>query len=305
MSLKHTISVTEADKRLDLALIMLESQLSRTYVRKLLDAGSVKLNGVVEYRPQLKVKVGDVVELELKGAEGSKKVLPGYDFPIELLYEDDTIVVVNKPAGLKVHPSHHTETTTLINALYFQLADRLTDYGISLINRIDQLTSGVVLAAKSADGAWFYSRQFAQAKVYKEYLAVVKGNWYDTYGNETQKMSNYLDHDSKSGKQFINKQDRGDYAVTEFEAIEFDAGSRSTLIKALPQTGRTHQIRVHLAELGFPILGDDRYGGQPYPRLLLHSHVLGLSKLPEGELTITAPIPNGFWPLPKTQPKAA
>lgn len=299
MSTKHTITVTEADRRLDLALILLQPQLSRSFVRKLLDAGSIKLNGVVEYRPQLKVKEGDIIELELKGAEGKIKSLPGYDFLVEILYEDDSVVAVNKPSGLKVHPSNSTETETLINALYFQLADRLTAYGISLINRIDQLTSGIVLAAKSADGAWFYSRQFAQSKVHKEYLCVVKGNWFDQYGEGMQKMSNYLDHDSRLGKQFINKQDRGDYAVTEFLPVEYDSQTRATLVQAFPQTGRTHQIRVHLQELGYPIIGDDRYGGIAYDRLLLHAHSLKLEKLPSGDLNITAPIPDGFWPLPK------
>lgn len=285
-------------QRLDLYLAMQLPKFSRTAVRKMLDQGKVRLNGEVEYRPNYKVNIGDEFEVEQLSDLSRKQLIP-YDFPLDIVYEDQDLLVVNKPSGMKVHPSGLNDNQTLVNAAYHHVKDNNTEFGVSLVNRIDKGTSGLVVLALSPHGAWHYAKEFAQGNATKEYLTVVDQRWMSKFGREVVRESNFIRYDQLKRMQEV-VQTRGEFAETEFVTSEiefvgegdadFDAAEYMVVV-ARPKTGRRHQIRIHLSHLGFPILGDDRYGGEEYPRLMLHAWRLKL-KNPKGEvLSFEAELP--------------
>ncbi|MCA9379522.1 RluA family pseudouridine synthase, partial [Candidatus Dojkabacteria bacterium] len=241
---KLTVSQDQNGQRLDLFLSMQLPRYSRTAVRKLLDQGKVRLNGEVEYRPNYKVNSAEVFEIE-ELSELSRKQLPAYDFPLEIVYEDPDLLIVNKPSGMKVHPSGANDHKTLVNAAYHYLGDKAGEYGVNLINRIDRGTSGLVAMALSPQGAWHYAREFAQGNVTKEYLAVVSKMWLSKNGTEKVRVSNFIRYDQATKKQEV-VQTRGEFSETEFEISdiefawengeEFDASDYVALM-ARPKTG--------------------------------------------------------------------
>lgn len=288
----YKVEEGEAGKRLDLFLTFKLPQYSRSAIRKLLDQGKVNRGEEVEYRPNYKVKQDDV--FFIKSDESlSRKHLSPYEKEIPILYEDEHVVAVNKPAGLKVHPVKESDTKSLLNAMYFNLEDRLTDYGVNLVNRIDKPTSGIVLLAKSAKGAWHYAKEFAEGRAKKDYLSVVKGNWLSKYGDQEIQQHNFLQYDHVLRKQKVDKE-QGDFSHTSFLLLEYNPKTRYCLVLAKPLTGRTHQIRVQLAHIGFPIVGDKKYEGESFKGLCLHAYRLRISKVDGGELDIKAPIPDVF-----------
>lgn len=278
-------------QRLDLFLSLNFPEYSRSSVRKLLDMGKISVNGEVEYRPNYKVREGDQIQLD-SDEEFQRKHLPEFEMDLDIVYKDQDIVIVNKPSGIKVHPSSTTESDTLLNGLYYALKDEITEYGVNLVNRIDRGTSGLVVAAISPTGAWHYAQEFAETRVDKVYLAVVKRRWVERFGEESLKVGNFLNYDGQNRRQSVDKQ-TGDYALTYFQLVE-DRGGDYVMIRCKPKTGRTHQIRVQLAHIHLPILGDTKYEGEPYQRLMLHSYQISLTD-PNGEkLTANTDIPEEF-----------
>jgi 23S rRNA pseudouridine1911/1915/1917 synthase len=289
---KFEVSQESSGQRLDLFLTLIAGQFSRSRIKQFLDKGAVKVNSEVEYRPNYKVAVGDMIELEV-AEEVEKKELPGYDIPIKIIYADEDIILVDKPSGLKVHPTAVDDNKSLLNAIYFHLGDKLTNYGANLINRIDKDTSGLVAVAISPKGAWHYSRQFAESKVRKEYLAVVDGKWISYHGFKDVHVGGFLKYDQVNEKQFIHPSE-GEFADTTFKLIKTSDDKQLALLSAIPTTGRTHQIRVHLESLNFPILGDTKYSGEPASRLMLHAYKLQMTKLGGGEIKAVSEMPAEF-----------
>ncbi len=289
---KFTVSENEVGQRLDLFLTISSGQFSRSRIRQLLDTAKVKVNAEVEYRPNRKMAAGDEVEIDTEVA-AEKKRLPPYKLDLKILYQDDDLILVDKPAGLKVHPTSVDDHESLLNAVYYALDDKLSDYGANLINRIDKDTSGIVAIAISPRGAWFYSRQFAESRVKKEYLAVVEGRWISFHGFTEVRVSGFLKYNSLDEKQMMNKDD-GEFSETKFKLLRTSDDKSLAVVLAMPTTGRTHQIRVHLQELGFPIMGDIKYGGLPASRLMLHAYKLTMAKLGGGTLAIASEIPPEF-----------
>jgi 23S rRNA pseudouridine1911/1915/1917 synthase len=290
-----TVEPKDQHKRLDLFLALAFPAYSRTQVRKLLDTGKVKRNGEVEYRPNYKVEIGDKFEVE-GDSQLTRKQLKPVDIKVDIVYQNEDIVVANKPSGLKVHPTFVGDSDSLLNALTFQLQDKLTEFGVNLVNRIDKETSGLVVAAISPTGAWHYAKQFAEGQARKHYLAVVISGWEKKFGYEEVRISNFLRYDPRHKMQSIVK-DGGEFAETSFQLIQTDPSAKFSLISAFPKTGRTHQIRVHLAHIGFPIIGDIKYGGKDDKRLYLHAYELDLQN-PRGEnLHLQAGIPAEFTQL--------
>lgn len=296
---KFTVSAAEQGTRLDLYLTLKFPQYSRSAVRKLLDTGKVRRNSEIEFRPNYRVVADEQFELE-GVAELERQALRPYEIDLEVVYQDEDLLVVNKPSGLKVHPTHHNERETLINALYFMLEQqgKLGVYGVNLINRIDKETSGLVLAALSPKGAWHYAKLFAESKVNKVYLAVVYGNWFNKHGDVKVKQSSFLRYNQQLRMQEIDRdQLRGEYAESDFQFIDFNSEHNLSLVRAQPLTGRTHQLRVQLAHMGFPIVGDTKYTGMQYSRLMLHALRVQLEQ-PNGEkLKIEASVPEDFTAL--------
>jgi 23S rRNA pseudouridine1911/1915/1917 synthase len=296
------IAADQHGKRLDLVLTFLYPQYSRSNIRKLLDAGKVKINGQVEYRPNYKVQTAEEIVIDDVESLQRKQLAPA-DIKLDIVYQDSDIVIVNKPAGLKVHPTHQNENTTLLNALYGQLGSQLTEFGVNLVNRIDKDTSGLIMAAISPQGAWHYAQQFATNQVQKTYLAAVYGNWFAKFGEEKITDNVFLQYNHLERVQVIDiHQTKGEHAQTSFQYLDSNPKQRFTLLQAQPTTGRTHQIRVQLAHLGFPIVGDTKYAGKEYKRLLLHAFKLRFTKLDGKEIRIETPVPKEFSSLFKWQP---
>lgn len=290
------ISSLEAGKRLDLWLSHKFPKYSRSSIRKLLDAGSVKVNGEIEYRPNYRLKEEDNVLLEEKS--GLERVfLPAtkYKKKLTIAYQDEHILIVDKPIGVRVHPISTEDHDTLLNYLYYQLQGKLSDFGVNLVNRIDKETSGLVVCALSAEGAHYYGNLFSKGELKKRYLAAVHGNWLARKGFEAVTDSLFLNYNHLDKVQEADlTHSSGEYAQTTFKFIDYSPELKASLLEVVPLTGRTHQIRIHLKQLGFPILGDTKYEGRSFSRLMLHSYKLNLIGMNGEEIKAKADIPVEF-----------
>ncbi|MBF0252258.1 MAG: RluA family pseudouridine synthase [Candidatus Omnitrophica bacterium] len=227
---------------------------SRMYISELIKNDHLKVNGK-QCKPSYSLQPGDIVELFLPQVEidfnGAENIA------LNLLYEDEDIIVVNKPAGMVVHPGAGNRTGTLVNALLHHCSE-LADTGNSdrpgIVHRLDKDTSGIVIIAKNAKALRSLSDQFKNRKVEKVYLAVVKG-----YIEEDSKEINFpiSRHPNTRTKMAVDI-DGGKEAKTTFKVVDRFRGY--TLLKIKIDTGRTHQIRVHMNHLGFPVVGDKIYG---------------------------------------------
>lgn len=276
----HTLTVdkNEAGKRLDLFLALQLPQYSRSNVRKLLDAGKVKRGDETEYRPNYKVVAGDKFSVTAE-VEMQRKQFEAYAIPIEVLYQQGGLLVVNKPVGISVHPVNHSDSKSMLNAVVNYLGPNLDEnYGVTPINRIDKQTSGIVLYATAPEAGWYYSRQFADSQVAKEYLAVVYGRWGAKFGKREQLVSNFLRDDHLHSKRKVDTSE-GEFAETAFSLLSYDKKRNFSLLRVRPRTGRKHQIRAQLEHMGFPIIGDMRYNGRKHQRMLLHAWKVEIPQL--------------------------
>lgn len=298
ISKKIIIKENEEGKRLDLFLAFEFNRLTRSIVKKQIELGNVKVNGVIEYRPNYKVRRGDNIQCDfIVDNQKRDEILP-QEIPLNIIYEDEHLVAIDKPIGMVVHPSTSNWDSTLLNALFFRYSN-LSEVGDSkrsgLIHRLDKDTSGLVLVGKTNEALWYYSKLFAQREIKKTYLAVVRGDFYQTYGKVEQVVDNFLGRNQINRKKFSKvSPSKGKRAITSISflrTLEYQ-GFKYSLLKVVPKTGRTHQIRVHLSGLGFPILGDVIYGkGNEYHRLMLHAWKLEL-KLLSGESKLLEAVPD-------------
>jgi 23S rRNA pseudouridine1911/1915/1917 synthase len=299
--LSFTITDTDSEQRLDLFLAVHQDLCSRAAVRKLIDSAKVKVNGKIEYRPHYRIKTGDLIVMEMQQLPGGNPELTAEDLPLEIIYEDKDLLVVNKPAGMVIHPATGNMHGTLMNAVLFHVRG-MSGVGDNvrsgLIHRIDKDTSGLVLIGKTNKGLWYYSRLFAERLVQKTYIAVSAGNIKPKLQNGKLVVSNYLGRNPVQRKKFSEvRPSKGRPAETEFACLDQVRieGKEYAVVLAHPKTGRTHQIRVHLSALGLPILGDVIYGKHnKYERLMLHAWKLRVRLLDGGEHEFTAPLPQEF-----------
>jgi 23S rRNA pseudouridine1911/1915/1917 synthase len=278
---------------------------SRSQVQRWLEAGLVLVNG----RPapaSYRLRPGDEVTLTPPPPEPSP--LAAEPLPLEILYEDQDIILVNKPPGLVVHPAPGHRGGTLLNALLAHCPDLAVVGDVArpgLVHRLDKDTSGVLAAAKTARAHAHLVRQFHDRQVEKVYVALVWGRFAEKKGVIDQEVGR---HPRQRQKMSAHPR-RGKPAVTHWRVLQEYPGPL-TLLELFPKTGRTHQLRVHLAALGHPIVGDATYGGgaarlRGHPRLqtlrplvtrqLLHARSLTIIKPRTGEvLTGEAPLPQDF-----------
>jgi len=249
-------------------------ELSRTYAQKLIGGGYITVNDRVA-KAGLKLNIGDKVNIIIPPTPLSP--LSPEDIPLDIIYEDDDLLVIDKPAGLAIHPAPGHPSHTLVNAILSYLPN-LPDTGDSLrpgiVHRLDKDTSGVMLVAKSSRAQANLINQFKARSVVKAYLALVKGHLTPERGI----IEAPIGRDPRNRKRMAVVAE-GREARTEYHVIKYIGDY--TLLEVKPETGRTHQIRVHLSAIGYPVVGDKVYGVKSayLSRQFLHACRLGF-KLP-------------------------
>ncbi len=285
------------ERRLDKYLHGRYSNYSRVMLQDVIKAGGVKVNGK-KAKPSLKLNPDDLIEIALPELPTTE--IPPEDIPLNIIHEDDDIIVINKSADIIVHPARGNTSGTIANALAFHLAEAeaeaeeekdeddepeiddpnfpiaLGEFRPGIVHRLDRNTTGVMILAKNAIAQWKISRQFHDRKVEKSYIAIVHG----TPELTRDRINAPLGVNTKFRYKYAVRPEagKGKEAITFYEVLESFRGF--SLLKLTPKTGRTHQIRVHLAHIKHPIVADDMYGGKPvYPW-----------QLKDAELTPEAPV---------------
>ena len=272
----HTL-IVEADHndlRLDVYLTQsLPDAPSRTFVKKLIDAGHVVVNGEPA-KANYKVSVGDKVACETPEEFLAPDDIDAENIPLDIFYEDNAVIVVNKPIGMLVHPATGIYTGTLVNALLYHsqnLSEGSEKFRPGIVHRLDQDTSGLLVVAKDNKTHQDLAKQFEEHSIMKRYIALVEGEIEFDQGVIDAAIGRNPFHRDKKTVAFDNTAKE---AVTFYETLK--RKNRVTLVALFPQSGRTHQLRVHMSHLGHPILGDVKYGKkQTFPRLALHAQSLG------------------------------
>ncbi len=252
--INFTVSKSQCGQRLDIFLAQSEAALSRSQVKYAIEEGDVLVNGNVPKVSQ-KLKEGDVIILTQRPS--IEAVAVAQEIPLNIVYEDEAIIVINKPAGLVVHPAPGNPDKTLVNALLFHCHDLSGIGGVlrpGIVHRLDKDTSGLIVAAKSDDAHRSLSAQFEKHDVHKKYLALV---WGDVKGNHGEIVEPVGRH-PVNRKKMSTKSKHGRGALTLWKVRE--RYGVTTLLEVEIKTGRTHQIRVHLSSRGYPVVGDAVYG---------------------------------------------
>lgn len=268
---------SENELRLDKLLAQELADFSRSYIQKIIAAGGVSVDGYPLYKKAELIPPGVEVEIIIPPVEDSD--LQPEDIPLEILFENDDCLVIDKPAGMVVHPSLGHPTGTLVQAVLAYAPDIEGVGGVKrpgLVHRLDQDTSGVILLAKNDRAHQQFQDQFKQRCVGKTYLTLVDGRPPSVKG----RIEVAIGRDPKYRQRMAAVQERdGKEAISEFFVLE--EYSKHTFLKVSILTGRTHQIRVHLAFLGCPVVGDTIYGRKtpslPLTRQFLHAHQLTIS----------------------------
>ncbi|MDE5712128.1 MAG: RluA family pseudouridine synthase [Muribaculaceae bacterium] len=287
--------------RVDKFLVDRMEKTSRNRIQQAADAQCVIANGK-PVKSSYKVKPGDVVSIVMDRPRYELEIIPE-DIPLEIVYEDADVLVVDKPAGLVVHPGHGNYSGTLVNALAWHFKDN-PDYDVSdprlgLVHRIDKDTSGLLVVAKTPDAKTHLGNQFFHKTTKREYVAVVWGEFQELSGTIVGNIAR--NPKNKLQMAVFDDPGIGKHAVTHYEVIE--SFGYVSVVKCVLETGRTHQIRVHMLSKGHPLFNDARYGGdrilkgttfakyrqfvencfQTCPRQALHARTLGFVHPRTGE----------------------
>ena len=281
--------VEQGGERLDRFLADRLPDLSRMQVQRLVKIGLATVNGRPA-KPAYRVEPGDRIAVRIP--EESEPTVQPEPIPLQIIYEDEHLLAVDKPAGMVVHPAAGHTTGTLVNAL-LAYCPQVADVGgvdrAGIVHRLDKDTSGLLLVAKDPETHAALQRQFKHRQVRKTYLALVEGRIYPKEGI----IEAPVGRDQRARKRMAVTR-TGRPAVTQYRAVEYFRDH--TLLQVRPHTGRTHQIRVHLAWLGYPVVGDRVYGRRRQP-LLPHRHFLHAQELvfthpvTKEKVTLTAPLP--------------
>ncbi len=303
----------QAPLRIDKYLMNFVENATRTKIQAAAKNGSIKVNGVV-VKSNYKVKPLDEIKV-LFEYPPHENLLIAEDIDLDIIFEDDDLVVINKPAGMVVHPGHGNYSGTLINALIYHFENLPTNSSNrpGLVHRLDKDTSGLLVVAKNDEAMVHLSNQFAEKTSKREYVAMVWGNLKDDSG----KIDNYIGRNPKNRLQNIvldeDNIENGKRAITNYEVLS--RMNYVNLVKCTLETGRTHQIRVHMKHIGHTLFNDERYGGDSIlkgttftkykqfvencfkllPRQALHAKTLGFIHPKTGEfMQFDSELPEDF-----------
>ena len=278
MITEFLVMAGERPKRLDAFLVSHERGISRSRLQRLIVAGRIRVNAHVT-KPGQKIKPGDRITMD--SPEPGPVMADNRVVPLEILYEDEALLVVNKSAGVVVHPTSGNWNGTLLNGLlaYFQSTGRGQANGEpGLVHRLDKETSGVMVVAKTEEAHRALCTQFEKHVITRTYEALVHGRPIHDHGT----IDVAIGRDSTEGKKVSIHTRNPEVAITEFTVIQ-QFGEKASRVELIPRTGRQHQLRVHLASLGSPIIGDPIYSTQEVnhlskftiPRMMLHATCIG------------------------------
>ncbi len=285
----YVVSDDESGQRLDLVTAF-RGEVTRSQVKKLIDDGRVVVESSqsrqlnISVRTNTKVRPGDRIILSLPSS-GDEELIPE-QMELNILFEDDHIIFVNKPAGLVVYPAVGHSRGTLMNALRYHcsvLASIGGPFRPGVIHRLDKDTSGVMVVAKTDSAYYHLQNQFKERTINRRYLALIYGSMKGVSGA----IEAAIGRSDNDRKKMSTRTRRGKEAVTLWKTLEIFTGA--SLIEAKLKTGRTHQIRVHFSSVGHPVLGDRVYGRKikigenPVPRQMLHAESLGIIHPHSGE----------------------
>lgn len=279
---KHII-IDEAQARLRTDVLVSNQfpTVSRAFLHKLFDAGKVTLNGE-DVKPGHKLRLGEKIYIDFELNDLEK--IPDIELPI--LYEDDSVIVINKPTGVISHSRGKYWNEPSV-ASFIRQKTGLDGERTGIVHRLDRATSGVMICAKNPATLSMLQKQFSLRKVKKTYTAVVKGHLEPAEAV----IDMPIERNPKAPSTF-RVGPNGKPSVTKYKVLK--SSNDKSLLELSPTTGRTHQLRVHLQQLGKPIIGDPLYGGEPADRLMLHALSLEIT-IPESERKVfTAPLPEEF-----------
>lgn len=280
---------------MDSVLSLILQEYSRSYLSKLIEDGAVLVNGNPETSKKYKVKEGDEISISIP--EAKPLDVEAEDIPLDIVYEDDDLMVINKPRGMVVHPAAGNYTGTLVNAVMAHAGDSLSSInGVirpGIVHRIDKDTSGLIMVAKNNRAHESLSAQLKEHSITRRYVALV----YDNIVNDNGTIDAPIGRDPKNR---LRKKVNGEAprrAVTHYKVLE--RYGKYTLCEMKLETGRTHQIRVHMAYIKHPLVGDPLYGPSKQPAFLkgqmLHAKVLGFVHPTTGEyMEFTQELPEDF-----------
>ncbi|WP_312091951.1 RluA family pseudouridine synthase [Aminipila sp.] len=281
--------------RIDMALSLAYEDRSRSFFQKLLDTENITVNGQVTESKKYKVKAGDIIQVTMP--EPKLLAVEPENIPLEMVYEDEDVLVINKPKGMVVHPANGNESGTLVNAVMYHCGKNLSSInGVvrpGIVHRIDKDTSGLLMIAKNDKAHNSLAEQLAEHSITRAYRAIVYNNFTEDEGTVNKPIGRDPRDRMKQAVTTVNSK----RAVTHYKVLE-RFGS-FTLIEARLETGRTHQIRVHMSYIKHPLLGDMVYG--PKKKILgvntqmLHAKILGFRHPSTGEyMEFDSPLPEEF-----------
>ena len=292
-----TTDDADGKTRLDQYLAASLPELSRSRIQSLIKSGNIMLNGAATKAKAI-VNRGDTIEVSIP--EPAPAQAQPQNIPIDILYEDSDVIVVNKESGLVVHPAAGNPDGTLVNALLYHCGDLSGIGGIErpgIVHRLDKDTSGCLVVAKNDQAHLSLTSQFAERSTQKLYLAVVQGCPKEHQGTIFTHIGR---HPVNRLKMAVVNPGSGKPAITDWEVLSYDSGTDSSLVLCTLHTGRTHQIRVHMLHLGHPLIGDPIYANPKRQkvrpgRLMLHAWRLSFTHPTTGKrIDLEAPVPPEF-----------
>ena len=287
-----TADIEHEDQRIDRYLTEMLPEQSRSFFQKLIRDGFVIVNHII-VKVNYRLKTGDVIEIDIPDAVPTE-IVPE-NIPLDILYEDDDLLIVNKPKGMVVHPAVGHSTGTLVNAIMYHCQGNLS--GINgeirpgIVHRIDKDTTGSLIICKNNEAHRNIAEQIKEHSVTRRYVGVVAG----TFSEESGTVEGAIGRHPNDRKRMTINEKNGKPAVTHYRVLQTLKGA--SFMEFELETGRTHQIRVHMASISHPLLGDTVYGNSKNPYKLqgqaLHARTIGFIHPTTGEyIEVSAPIPE-------------